>query len=171
MQRKLLVSALLLLLAFVGARAQTDEQKLCAVVQETNGTKTEFLLGENPCITYGEGVVNVSTSATKLELKASQVMRVYMKKLDATPQQDELQGISTAKTTQQTARVAITPAAVTVTGLEPGSDAALYASDGRQLKAAKAAADGTLSLPMPTKSQGVLIVKTKNQSFKIINKQ
>ena len=166
MQRKLLVSALLLLLAFVGARAQTDEQKsLCAVVEQTDGSQTEFMLNEQPQITYGDGVVNVSTSTTTLELKASQVMRVYMTK------KSSVQGISTAKANQNVARVAITSAAVTVTGLEPDSDAALYTADGRQLKAAKAAADGTLTLPMPTKSQGVLIVKTKNQSFKIINKQ
>jgi len=164
MQRKLLVSALLLLLAFVGARAQTDGQKLCAVVEENDGTTTEFLLGEIPQITYEGDMVKVSASSTTLEFKTSQVKRVFMT-------QKSVQGIGTAKANQNVARVAITPAAVTVTGLEPGSDAALYASDGRQLKAAKAAADGTLSLPMPTKSQGVLIVKTKNQSFKIINKQ
>lgn len=166
MQRKLIISAVLFLLAVVGLSAQTDEQtSLCAVVQQTNGSQTEFMLNEQPQITYGDGVVNVSTSTTTLELKASQVMRVYMTK------KSSVQGISTAKANQNVARVAITPDAVTVTGLEPGSDAALYTADGRQLKAAKAAADGTLSLPMPTKSQGVLIVKTKNQSFKIINKQ
>ena len=167
MQRKLIISAVLFVLAVVGVRAQTDEQtSLCAVVQQTDGTKTEFMLNEQPQITYGEGVVNVSTSTTTLEFKASQVMRVYM-----TKKSSDVQGISATKSNQNVARVAITPAAATVTGLEPDSDAALYTADGRQLKAAKAAADGTLSFPMPTKSQGVLIVKTKNQSFKIINKQ
>ena len=167
MQRKLIISAVLFVLAVVGVRAQTDEQtSLCAVVQQTNGTQTEFMLNELPQITYGEGVVNVSTSTRTLELKASQVMRVYM-----TKKSPDAQGIGTTKAAQNVARVTITPAAITVTGLEPGSDAALYTADGRQLKAAKAAADGTLSLPTPTKSQGVLIVKTKNQSFKIINKQ
>ncbi len=166
MQRKLFVSAVLFLLAAAGARAQTGEpSQWCAVVQQTSGTQTEFMLDELPQITYAEGVVNVATSTTTLELKTSQVMRVYM------TQKTTVQGIGAAKSAQQTARVAITPGAINVTGLEPGSDAALYSADGRQMKAAKASADGNLSLPTPTRAQGVLIVKTKNQSFKIINKQ
>ena len=140
-----------------------EQTSLCAVVQRTNGTQTEFMLSEVPQITYGKGVVNVTTSTTTLEFKSSEVKRVYMA-------QKSVQGIGTTKTAQNVARVDISSAAVTVTGLEPGSDAALYTADGRYLKAANVASDGTLSLPMP-KSQGVFIVKTKNQSFKIINKQ
>ena len=72
MQRKLLVSALLLLLAFVGARAQTDEQKsLCAVVEQTDGTTTEYMLNELPQITYGSNVVKLATSFTTVELQSS----------------------------------------------------------------------------------------------------
>ncbi|MBR2239061.1 MAG: hypothetical protein IJ887_14535 [Prevotella sp.] len=166
MQRKLLVSALLLLLAFVGARAQTDEQKsLCAVVEQTDGTTTEYMLNELPQITYGSNVVKLATSFTTVELQSSKVARIYM------AEKGSAQGIKATKSSQAVAHVDVTPTAVTVTGLEPGSDAALYTADGRCLKATTAASDGTLSLPMPTKSQGVLIVKTKNQSFKIINKQ
>jgi len=166
MQRKLLLSAVFFLLAAVGTRAQTVEQSsLEVVVEQITGQETHYLLGKAPRITYGDGVVTLTAGDNDpaLEFDASKVRRVFLR--------ETIVGIESAKVSQNQPRVAIASDAMTVTGLEPGSEVSLYAADGRCLKATTAASDGTLSLPLSQKAQGILIVKTKNQSFKIINKK
>ena len=166
MQRKLLLSALFFLFAAVGTRAQTVEQSPHeVVVEQITGDKTHYMLGKNPRITYDEGVVTLTTGDEDpaLQFDASKVRRVYLSPIT--------DGIESSKVSQNQPRVAIASDAMTVTGLEPGSEVSLYAADGRCLKATTAAADGTISLPLSQKAQGILIVKTKNQSFKIINKK
>lgn len=164
MRLKVFVYTLLLLSVFSGARSQTNEP-WCAVVKQADGMTTEFMFCDDPHITYGDGVVKVSSGKMTLELKSTQVKNIILR------QKDSVQGIAASKSANSNVKVSFSSNSVIVTGLEPGINAALYTTDGRQLKIAKATADGTLSLSLPVTTQSVFIIKTNNQTFKVINKQ
>jgi hypothetical protein len=135
------------------------------VVEKTNGTETEYLLKSDPRITFDGENVTLTTSEETIVLKAEYVLRAYVKAAKSQP--DEV-GISEA--TKSAERVALTADGLSLTGLTPGSAVDVYTADGRQLKSVKAAADGTASLNFGNSRSGMIIVKTNNQSFKLIRK-
>ena len=157
-RRKTLLLSFALLLT-TGLRAQAAPSQ-SVVVQQVDGTTTEFLLQDDPRIVYRSDRVTLTTETTTLELEASQVARVYFVSSNPTAIDTPVANV----------RFSIGTSAVNLNGLEPGSTAALYTADGRQLTSASASANGSLSLSLPETS-GVLIVKTNNKSFKIINKK
>jgi hypothetical protein len=110
--------------------------------------------------------VTLTTSDETVLLKVENVSRAYVK-APVKPQPNEV-GIAEASKTAE--RVILTADGLSLSGLQPGSAVDVYTADGRQLKAVKAAADGTASLNLGNSRSGMIIVKTNNQSFKLIRK-
>lgn len=155
MKAKFLLLMLSLVLA-TALRAQTAPEQ-CVVVEQTDGLTTEYLLTSKPRITFASGVVTLTSTTATLELTAADVARVYLAPATNV-------GVETNRV--DVARIVVGADVISLSGLEPISPVALYTIDGRLLQQALATADGTLSLPL--NAQGVIIVKTKHQSFKII---
>lgn len=161
--KKLFLSGLLLFSASLYAQ---EYEAPCVVVEQTDGSKTEYLLKSEPRIAFDGETVTLTTSDETVLLKVENVSRAYVK-APVKPQPNEV-GIAEASKTAE--RVILTADGLSLSGLQPGSAVDVYTADGRQLKAVKAAADGTASLNLGNSRSGMIIVKTNNQSFKLIRK-
>ena len=154
---KILILAGLLLCA-AGVRAERTES--CVVVQHTDGQNTEVVLADQPTITFRNDMVTLTTDKVVLQMPVDEVRRAYVSKGTVTD--------AITPATKGTARIAVSDDGLAMSGLQAGSTVTLYTADGRQLATARAAADGTLTMNVGQK--GLVIVKTNNQSFKLIRK-
>ena len=159
-KRSKLLLASLLLMCSSGLQAQTS----CVVVEQTDGTKTEFLLTCEPRIRYAADVVTLTSTDATLELPVDVVKKVYLSETN--------EDLNDLRSTQQTAtaRVRLTADALLMSGLAAACPVTVYSADGRLLRSQNANPDGTLSLSLSRLPQGMLIIKTNNQSFKLIRK-
>lgn len=162
--RLLFLSALLLCGA--NLKAQVPEHYL--VVEETDGTCTQFNLRTRPHITIIDDVVGISTPGDTLKFQAATVARAYLVQRDLMPSTYDPSGIASAE--KQMGKVAILKDEVKLNGFEPGSPVTIYTADGRQILNSKVQADGNLTLPIAERQNGIFIVKINKQSFKLIRK-
>jgi hypothetical protein len=160
--RKFMMLLGVLAVSSVSAWAQTTAS--CVVVEEADGTKTEYLLTTEPRITYVGNDVTLTSSEVTVKLDVADVKKVYLseRSINAT-------GIQDVKASESVI-VDLTDGKLDLNGLKNGSPVAIYSVDGRQLYAGTASAAGTLSLPLGTLPGGMIIVKTTTQTFKIIKK-
>ena len=159
--RKFMMILCVLAASSVSAWAQTTAS--CVVVDQVRGPRYEFLLTNDPKITYVGDEVTISSTDNTVVLDAANVEKVYLSQTNAAT------GIQDVKASESVI-VDLTDGKLDLNGLKKGSPVALYSVDGRQLYAGTASAAGTLSLPLGTLPGGMIIVKTTTQTFKIIKK-
>lgn len=135
---------------------------LCVVVEQTDNTRIEFLLSDEPQISYNGVVVTIATSRTSVELPTAQVKKVYVAEASVT-------GIS-QKETYSIVRIDITSTDINLNGLEAGSIVYAYTIDGRIINSGRANNDGTLQLSIGAIQNEIIVVKTSKQTFKLIRK-
>ena len=157
--RRLLL-ALVLMLPATAMRA--DGGAPCVVVEQTDGTKTEYLLSDAPRVSYDGKVVRLTSSTADVELAQADVLKVYLAQSIAT-------AIGTPEARTAT-RVRLTADGLCLSGLEPGSTVSVAALDGRLLSGGRASADGSLTLPLNHVPDGIIVIRTSHQSFKLIRK-
>lgn len=159
-KKTMILLALLTWMGGSGLWAQTEAP--CVVVEQTDGTRTEYVLSAEPRISYAADVVTLTTADATLQLPVADVKKVYL-----------ASSVTTAVGTQRqpsAPRIELTADGLRLSGLTAGTTVSVYAADGRQLLAPVAATDGTLSISLGRQPQGMLIIKTNNQSFKLIRK-
>ena len=157
------IKMLLCALAMTNASVWAQTTQPCVVVEQTDGTKANYLLASQPRITYAEGEVCLTTTETTVTLPAADVAKVYLSETETTT------GVQTAETSSSVL-VNLTGGSLALSGLDGGSAVALYDADGRQLCSGTASSDGTLSLSLGSLPSGIIIVKTIHQTFKLIRK-
>ena len=132
----------------------------CVVVEHADGSLTEYLLADNPRISYSGNMVQVITTSLNVEMAVADVKKVYL-----VDQQGS--GIDTAR---RAVRISITADGLELNSLEPGSRVSVSTLDGRLLSSGRATEDGSLQLPLNNVLRDVIIVRTSNESFKLIKK-
>ncbi|MBQ8064443.1 MAG: hypothetical protein IJ144_02355 [Prevotella sp.] len=158
-QRRILLTAAL---ALAATALWAEEPAPCVVVEQTDGTRTEYLLTTEPRVSYDGSVVRLQSSEADVELAVADVAKVYLAE-SVLPT-----GISSsAAAGGRSVRVRLTAGGLELSGLEPGSDASAVSLDGRRLSGSRAGNDGSLLLPLSNVSGGVIVVRTSNQSFKL----
>lgn len=154
------VTALALMLPSAVMGAETIEP--CVVVEQTDGTRTEYLLSAEPRVSYDGAVVRLVSSTASVELAVADVAKVYLA--------ESTTGIS-SPAVSPAVRIRLTATGLQLCGLEPGSTVSVCILDGRQLCSGRATSDGSLTLPLNNHVPGgVIVVRTSKQSFKLTRK-
>lgn len=135
----------------------------CVVVEQVDGTKTEYLLADDPRVSYDGSAVRLVSTAAQVELPVESVARVYL----AERTQASLPALAAGS---GTLRVQLVAGGLELSGLEPGSTGSVCSLDGRQVAGGRASAGGSLQLPLTNVPGGVVVVRASNKSFKIILK-
>lgn len=156
---KRLFSSLVMLLLSLGMQAQVMEP--CVVVELADGNKSEFLLSTLPSITFVGNLVQLTASDTQVLYDADIVQKVYL---------SESVNNGTRITAPQSSRFEVAAGAIKASGLTPGSMMTAYTADGKLIASQKVDESGAASLSISLSHKGVIIIKTKNQSFKYIRK-
>jgi hypothetical protein len=162
MQKKklLLIGLLLLCLPFsLHLRAQT--QKECVVIETVAGQRMEYLLTEQPRIVQDDATVTFTTTNTTLELKTSEVAKVYV----------TTSATGIVNVTEKTSgKMEQAGDMLILTGYESHETVSLFSSDGKMLQRHATDDQGYLTIPLGQLQTGIYIIKTKQQSIKFIKK-
>lgn len=134
----------------------------CVVVELSDNTRTEYLLGDHPSITFDGTLVTITTEkGTQVQMSCEQVQKVYLAEASLNAISPKL---------RPAVRIAIADKGLSFSGLTTGSRVAVSTVDGRTLASGNADHQGMLTLPLNQQQRGVIIVNTNNQTFKIIKK-
>lgn len=152
---------LYLLLLFPAQRiiAQSPEYQ-CIVVETTDGERMEYLLSDNPHIVHNDATVVLTTNSVCVEYQTSNVSKIFFSAVPTS--------IGEEKTSKGHFR--LQQNMVILMGFGASEPVALYGAGGLQLWQQTTDSDGRLMLSLSTLPQGIFIVKTNNQSFKVTRK-
>ena len=134
----------------------------CMVVEKNDGTKTEYKLSTTPRISFSNSLVKIGTTEISVEQHFSDITKVYLSETS-----EEATNIEKNKVA---VKIAVSNEAITMQGLEPNSDVTLYSINGNIIINQKVSNGGFALIPFYHQTHGVYILKSKNQSFKIIKK-
>ena len=161
MQNKnLLLIGLLLFLPFnLHLLAQTQQE--CVVVETAAGQQIKYLLTEKPRIVQSDATVTFTTTTTTLELKTSEVAKVYV----------TMSTTGVLNTTKETlGKMEQVGDMLVLTGYEPHESVSLFTTDGKILQRQRTDDQGYLAISLGQLQTGIYIIKTKQQSIKFIKK-
>lgn len=156
-------AACLLAAATLPGFAQSDASELCLKVELSNGSTEQFLLSEQPKLTFEGNSCVISCKDVDASYDMAQIKRAYFADrtvgVDVTP--GEIVSIDLTD-----------PAWAVVRGLEPGAPVALYAVSGITLQAVNADSDGVARISLESlASQSVYVVSiNSNNNFKLYKK-
>ncbi len=162
MKKKILLRVLTLMaLLFLPAQAiiahTTEENVTCMVLTMTDGTVNKFALNESPKVTYqGDNLVvesstgEFTTAMSGISTFTFELVPVGISEMDNAPQKPVL-----------------TPGKASFEGLKAGATISIYTTDGKMLSSVKADGEGFATVDLGTLPQGVYILRTPNQSYKI----
>lgn len=129
-------------------------------VELENGSKYNFLLVENPVITYNQGQFEVNGSATTT-YSLSNIKNYHFSEGDEA-------GVD--HTIQATLRIVnLDESTLEVHGAEVGTHVVLTATNGTTLFSGEAQQDGNVRVNLPS-TKGIYVLTVGHQSFKIIRK-
>jgi hypothetical protein len=124
-----------------------------------SGKPVMFNLADNPVITYSNNCLVIVTSKTTVLLNVSEIESTTFSAEDATG----IKGIAVGN-------MKMTSGTASFFQLSPGSTVRVFTTAGELLREEQASADGTATIEMRALPEGIYIIKTENQSIKIINK-
>lgn len=129
----------------------------CIVIKQKSGNETILELSANPIITFsGEDMV-VTSSLTTIAIPLADV--------DSYTAYDATTGIRPLTDAPQFAN-----GHVLFSGLAKGSDVRIYTADGRLVSHQQADASGHAAVSLDSLPKGVYVIRTPDNSIKIINK-
>ncbi len=148
---------LLLLPAQVLLARVAEENVTCMVLTLNDGTVNRFALTDMPMVTYeGENRV-VSTGDEQFTTALSGIKQLSFEQVPT--------GIS--EMIEESPKPVFTPGQARFEGLKTHATVSIYTFDGKMLSSMKANDEGSVSIDLSTLPQGVYILRTPNQSYKI----
>ena len=162
MKKKALIRALALLtLLLLPAQALlarvAEENVTCMVLTLTDGTVNRFALTDTPMVTYeGENLV-VSTGDEQFTTALSGISQLTFEQVST--------GIS--EMVEESPKPIFTPGQARFEGLKTHAAVSIYTIDGKMLSSMRASEEGIVNIDLSTLPQGVYILRTPNQNYKI----
>lgn len=132
----------------------------CVVVETTEGERMEYLLSDNPCIIHKNAMVVLTSNMINVELPSSIVSKVFLSTTTT-----EVENVKTTK-----GEIRMCQDVVVLKNFGANEPVALFGTDASLLWQETTDVNGQLMVPLNTLYQGIYILKTKHQSFKIIRK-
>ena len=162
MKKKALIRAFALLaLLLLPAKALlarvAEEHVTCMVLTLTDGTVNRFALTDTPVVTYGGENLVVSTGDEQFTTALSGISQLTFEQVPT--------GID--EMVEESQKPVFTPGQARFEGLKNHATVSIYTIDGKMLSSMRANEEGTVSIDLSTLPQGVYILRTPNQSYKI----
>lgn len=155
--RAFALMAMLLLPAQALLARVAEEHVTCMVLTLTDGTVNRFALTDAPVVTYeGENLV-VSTGDEQFTTALSGISQLTFEQVPT--------GIG--EMVEESQKPVFTPGQARFEGLKNHATVNIYTIDGKMLSSMSANEEGTVSIDLSTLPQGVYILRTPNQSYKI----
>ena len=147
---------LLLILSLLSAlSAYADDASV--VIKQKSGGETVLQLANNPVITFsGEDMV-VTTDLTSISIPLADV--------DSYTFSDGTSGIKPVKSAPQFA-----DGHIILSGMAAGAEVSVYTPDGRLFSRQRADGSGRADISLASLPKGMYVVRTQDNSIKIINK-
>ena len=162
MKKKALLRAfalltLLLLPAQAVLARVAEENVTCMVLTLTDGTVNRFALTDAPTVTYeGENLV-VSTGDEQFTTALSGISQLTFEQVP----------LGIGEMAKESTKPVFTPGQARFEGLSTHATVSVYTIDGKMLSSTRANEEGTVSIDLSALPQGVYILRTPNQSYKI----
>lgn len=162
--KKILLTIMLCIAGVIGAAAQhSNVGRHILVVNTVSGEPVEFAFQTDPVATIeGKDVVITDINDDRVLFPVTDLVNITFK-IDP-----KFDSVETLESDGTAVRFTLTRTEVSVSGLEPGAQVTLYSLDGAKIVAAKAAADGTLTISTQSLPKGVYTVVAPKHSFKFI---
>ena len=123
------------------------------VVNMTNGTKTVFLLADEPVITYSGNNLILTTASKEVSVPVTSITNVTLENL----------------TVPTKIESAITADGILFRELPAGSDVRVFTVDGKSVCKLTADSSGSVALDLSRLPKGVLIIQTPGGTIKVNN--
>ncbi len=162
MKKKALIRAfalltLLLLPAQTLLARVAEENVTCMVLTLTDGTINRFALTDAPMVTYEGDNLVVSAGEEQFTTALSGISQLTFEQVPT--------GIN--EMSEESPKPVFTPGQARFEGLKTHATVNIYTIDGKMLNSMRANEEGIVSIDLSTLPQGVYILRTPNQSYKI----
>lgn len=147
---------------FLGALVYSicaDAQSALVVHQKT-GEKVYYAMSEKPYFVYSDKGVTIKTEKISVEYSFSKIAKLTF--------DDMANGIDDVSVSE--ANVNVSDESIIITGLSAKENVSVYSVNGSLVNAVDADANGTAILDASVLPSGMLVVKSKNVSFKYLKK-
>lgn len=144
------------------APSASAAQAEALVVYPTDGRELVFFLGEHPAFSYSDTHLSIESSSAKAQISLAQAGTMKF----------EMRQAASLKPDAEAVRVDLSdPAAVRITGLQPGCRLSAATLGGINIGSCTAGADGTACLDLSGIAAGnAVIVSSNSLTFKLIKK-
>lgn len=169
MNRILFTLAAFVALLFVPHSMRADEQGTkkvqYLVVLQTDGTKTEFALEDQPTLSFKDGDVVVASINKQVTFSMQNVTNYHFVTKNVTT------GIQKVENTpQSTDEPTLSQADASVSGLKAGTKLMIFSINGQLIKTLTATEEGQVNVNLTDLVPGVYIIKTPTKSFKVMKR-
>lgn len=132
------------------------------VIQKSDGSRVTFQFSESPKLKHQNDVITLTTISSEIQYQTQNVAKVFI-------EDSEHSGVYSALTAEQ-GKMEIIGDAVLLHGFMPSEGVEILSVDGKILKSLKVQDNGELSIPLSAFPKGIIIIKSKHQSIKVIKK-
>lgn len=156
---------LLIILTLCPIHANNNEGHGCVVLETIDGEKLEFLLSEVPQFQNDGSAISLTTNSTSVQVSYDMIKKVYF----------GAQNMSTTKVKEDMLKennrlINMKDGYVNLSGFNPNESVCIYDLSGKQLLKSSISQCGDLSIPFSSLPIGAYIIRTKNQSIKVIRR-
>ena len=148
---------LLMLAAFFCAGLMAQQKYV--VIETTFGEKMVCQFGENPRLMHENDYVVLKTTRAEIRYQATEIKKVYI--YDETKTGIDAVNVGNMRMDGEQ---------IYFQGFASNEQVRIYTIDGKMTATFNVDTDGVLTVPLESLRERVSIIKTKNQTFKIIRK-
>ena len=158
MRKKKRLKLLMLTIAFSSSLLAQEKY---VVVETTYDERIVCQFAENPKLTHENEYVVLTTTRAEIRYRTNEIKKVYVYDSDKTG----IDGV-----VKEQGKMKIQGDALYLQGFSPLEQVGVFTVEGMEIGKYRTDIDGQLCIALSELSKGVNIIKTKNQSFKIIRK-
>lgn len=143
------------------AKEDNEPTSYCVVIEIDGGEQTEYVLTENPKLSFDGKTIILTTTKVRIEYSATDIIKVALKDISTTD-------IEVVEERQR--QVQLLNDEVSMNGLVAHETVQLYNMSGILLSTWQASSNGDLTITLSDLQRGIYIIKANHQSFKVTRK-
>jgi len=133
----------------------------CVVLETIEGQIIEFGLLSNPCLIQKNDTIIMTNNEKKVEVVMTDVKKIYF----SSTNNGIKRVVGTAK-----GQLKLQQECMCLSNFSPGEYVTIYNLSGQQIMKRVISSQGTLVIPFSDIPKGIIIIKSNQQSFKLIRK-
>ena len=159
--KKQLFVVVLLVMGYIHVGAQDMVPGI--IVELSSGKKVEFRLADNPKIVFDGQTIKLTADGINVEYTPTEFV-----KLTTGEVQNNASGITELTSHQE--NIAVKDGYVCLNGFNSNDAVSVFSVDGKLVATYHIPTNGSISIPISTLPSGISIIRTNNQSIKIIKR-